>query len=96
MYIIFLQRQAPARERGHDETSQIVGLGNGAQGRDRTTDTAIFNRMLYQLSYLGAEPAPKGRMGKSAGVIKGRFRPVQKRHFRFPAPRTGREGRHHD
>ena len=27
----------------------------GAQGRDRTTDTAIFNRMLYQLSYLGAE-----------------------------------------
>ena len=26
---------------------------NGAQGRSRTTDTAIFNRMLYQLSYLG-------------------------------------------
>jgi hypothetical protein len=26
---------------------------NGAQGRDRTTDTAIFSRMLYQLSYLG-------------------------------------------
>ncbi len=29
--------------------------GDGAQGRNRTTDTAIFNRMLYQLSYLGAE-----------------------------------------
>ena len=27
--------------------------GDGAQGRDRTTDTAIFSRMLYQLSYLG-------------------------------------------
>ena len=26
---------------------------NGAQGRNRTTDTAIFSRMLYQLSYLG-------------------------------------------
>ena len=26
---------------------------HGAQGRDRTTDTAIFSRMLYQLSYLG-------------------------------------------
>jgi hypothetical protein len=26
---------------------------SGAQGRDRTTDTAIFSRMLYQLSYLG-------------------------------------------
>ena len=25
----------------------------GAQGRNRTTDTAIFSRMLYQLSYLG-------------------------------------------
>ncbi|MDB5601159.1 MAG: hypothetical protein JWN71_3203 [Xanthobacteraceae bacterium] len=32
---------------------------NGAQGRDRTTDTAIFNRMLYQLSYLGMPPAAK-------------------------------------
>ncbi len=30
------------------------GFGNGAQGRSRTTDTAIFSRMLYQLSYLGA------------------------------------------
>jgi hypothetical protein len=29
-------------------------LVNGAQGRNRTTDTAIFSRMLYQLSYLGA------------------------------------------
>ena len=28
-------------------------LRNGAQGRDRTADTAIFSRMLYQLSYLG-------------------------------------------
>jgi hypothetical protein len=32
-------------------------LGNGAQGRNRTTDTAIFSRMLYQLSYLGAVAA---------------------------------------
>ena len=30
-----------------------AGKANGAQGRDRTTDTAIFSRMLYQLSYLG-------------------------------------------
>ena len=33
--------------------------GNGAQGRDRTTDTAIFSRMLYQLSYLGILEDPK-------------------------------------
>jgi hypothetical protein len=25
----------------------------GARGRSRTADTAIFNRMLYQLSYPG-------------------------------------------
>ena len=31
----------------------VAGEGNGAQGRNRTTDTAIFSRMLYQLSYLG-------------------------------------------
>ena len=28
-------------------------MRDGAQGRNRTTDTAIFSRMLYQLSYLG-------------------------------------------
>ncbi len=33
-------------------------LKNGAQGRNRTTDTAIFSRMLYQLSYLGEARAP--------------------------------------
>ncbi len=31
----------------------IGGKRYGAQGRNRTTDTAIFSRMLYQLSYLG-------------------------------------------
>ena len=34
---------------------------SGAQGRNRTTDTAIFNRMLYQLSYLGAKSAQSER-----------------------------------
>ena len=38
-----------------DEISGTVDCGakSGAQGRDRTADTAIFSRMLYQLSYLG-------------------------------------------
>ena len=37
---------------------------NGAQGRNRTTDTAIFSRMLYQLSYLGAAAAQgRSRVG---------------------------------
>ncbi len=30
---------------------------NGAQGRNRTTDTRIFNPLLYQLSYLGMPSA---------------------------------------
>ena len=28
-------------------------LGSGAQDRNRTSDTRIFNPLLYQLSYLG-------------------------------------------
>lgn len=28
---------------------------NGAQGRNRTTDTGIFSPLLYQLSYLGIQ-----------------------------------------
>jgi hypothetical protein len=35
----------------------------GAQGRDRTTDTAIFSRMLYQLSYLGMSRRVAGSAG---------------------------------
>ena len=38
----------------------------GAQGRNRTTDTAIFSRMLYQLSYLGAAAGFAG--GTERGV----------------------------
>ena len=34
---------------------------DGAQGRNRTTDTAIFSRMLYQLSYLGIAFRLNGR-----------------------------------
>jgi hypothetical protein len=39
---------------------------NGAQGRNRTTDTAIFSRMLYQLSYLGT-PSPNQGSDNEAG-----------------------------
>src|SRR5262245_56198481 len=42
---------------------------DGAQGRDRTTDTVIFSHVLYQLSYLGAENPPGG--GRESG---GRYR----------------------
>jgi hypothetical protein len=39
------------------------GGGNGARGRIRTADTAIFNRMLYQLSYPGIAAGAKAPGG---------------------------------
>lgn len=36
----------------------------GAQGRNRTADTGIFNPLLYQLSYLGNVARIKRVFGK--------------------------------
>ncbi len=50
---------------------------NGAQGRNRTTDTRIFNPLLYQLSYLGILPdcgATRTRLS-----VDGRRRPPNAR-----------------
>ncbi len=43
--------------------ADFKGLQNGAQGRNRTTDTVIFSHVLYQLSYLGPilRATPPGR-----------------------------------
>jgi len=46
---------------------------NGAWGRIRTTDTRIFNPLLYQLSYPGLGPARAG-----AASIKEPLREVQR------------------
>ena len=51
--------------------SSECGGWNGAQGRNRTTDTAIFSRMLYQLSYLGRSRG-RGKSPSSPRVIGGR------------------------
>src|SRR5262249_40162716 len=40
--------------------ADIPGQGDGAQGRNRTTDTAIFSRLLYQRSSLGILVRPSG------------------------------------
>ncbi len=37
---------------------------SGAQSRNRTSDTRIFNPLLYQLSYLGT-----GGAGRPAGWV---------------------------
>src|SRR5690606_12386167 len=44
---------------------------NGAQGRNRTSDTRIFNPLLYQLSYLGTRPA--GVFAAGPGVYRNRL-----------------------
>ena len=36
----------------------MLSLADGARGRIRTADTAIFSRMLYQLSYPGVAAIP--------------------------------------
>ncbi len=44
---------------------KLFWKGNGAWGRNRTSDTRIFNPLLYQLSYPGAVgPGP----GTEAGL----------------------------
>ena len=56
---------APAelyRQPHEAETSTEMAAKNlesGARGRGRTADTAIFSRMLYQLSYPGAPRAER-------------------------------------
>jgi hypothetical protein len=39
--------------RGWERVAIASTDSNGAQGRNRTTDTRIFSPLLYQLSYLG-------------------------------------------
>ena len=53
---------------------------DGAQGRNRTTDTAIFSRMLYQLSYLGGAAAADQttRLQRGPRFIGDWLRPVQR------------------
>ena len=47
--MLTLRGQSSNKPQGRIESE----LNDGAQGRGRTADTAIFSRMLYQLSYLG-------------------------------------------
>jgi hypothetical protein len=43
---------------------------NGAQGRNRTTDTRIFNPLLYRLSYLGNRVFKEGAVLNLLGALK--------------------------
>jgi hypothetical protein len=45
----------------------MILKGSGGQGRNRTTDTRIFNPLLYRLSYLAVRDAAEN----SAALRKG-------------------------
>jgi hypothetical protein len=53
-------------EKSHRGGGGVLG-NNGAQSRNRTSDTGIFSPLLYQLSYLGTG---KGFCAEGARVIK--------------------------
>lgn len=77
------KRRRPARWRGVWK--------DGAQGRNRTTDTGIFNPLLYRLSYLGAGPGGMDPAGSA--VLKRRPRWRSRKTRGSPrAPQAGSFG----
>ncbi len=63
-----------ARRRSTTEPRPHCGnrFRGGAETQDRTGDTAIFSRVLYQLSYLGAKPRQNwGKPAEGGGILPG-------------------------
>ena len=57
---------APSVVPAEQKISESIEI-NGAQGRNRTTDTVIFSHVLYQLSYLGlnsSNPIAAPKLGR--------------------------------
>ncbi len=65
-----------ARTTGHPPAGEPVD----GQGRNRTADTAIFSRVLYQLSYLAKKTPEPFRCGRLGRELAGGYR-------RVPLPR---------
>lgn len=59
LIVVWTQKRTPPSFRGRQDRPgirqkwKISKVGSGAQSRNRTSDTRIFNPLLYQLSYLG-------------------------------------------
>gem|GEM_PF-1681730 len=65
--------------------SNVLGR-SGAQGRNRTTDTGIFNPLLYRLSYLGTvAPAFTGAFFRLRGGPRRRGASYSEFNFVCPA-----------
>ena len=68
---------------GQGNYRAVNRVGDGGQGRNRTTDTRIFNPLLYQLSYLAvlSQTAPGWRQARARSIahrfaVTKRCRPV--------------------
>ena len=57
----------------HKKSAVQALVLDGAQGRNRTTDTRIFNPLLYQLSYLGIRVFNEGAVLNLLGLIKSTY-----------------------
>jgi hypothetical protein len=69
----YLSLAKSARESQVDQAIHRHGkLIDGAQGRNRTTDTRIFSPLLYRLSYLGTR-----QKGGGIGFLEDGSDPVQ-------------------
>ena len=66
-------------------TSSRPAPCDGAESQIRTGDTAIFSRVLYQLSYLGPK-APPGDIARRRAKRYHARAPSRKHHDPAPAP----------
>ncbi len=70
----FRKNRQTQAERGIGVKTKLSDLGglSGAQSRNRTSDTRIFNPLLYQLSYLGTLTPQV--IDKCAGAVQMKIR----------------------
>ena len=63
-------RVISALREGQTPSNLSILKEDGAQGRNRTSDTRIFSPLLYQLSYLGAMDDGRGTgQSRQAGAL---------------------------
>ena len=63
-------------------------LGDGGEGQNRTVDTTIFSRMLYQLSYLATPESVRPQRG----TLRARRKAMIPRGAREPKAGAGVNG----
>ncbi len=66
--------ETPGNDKARQDVPGFEGGCSGGLGRNRTTDTRIFNPLLYQLSYQANEARQYSRLAPQRGDSgRGRF-----------------------